>query len=286
VFLFVTIFINLFFVLTKGVKNMVTIPYPMGAWIAAVAGVGVALLSIVVGFPFLRKKAQEVDEQGNVLSDLEKVAKDGEFDEGSWQKSIADKLKPKEVDPEDKSWGAKMTRVRNAALKGLSVDIHEDVNHTTEIAEMHANAEKFDPRTEQIFKYLQVMSACAVSFSHGANDVANSIGSFTATLATYQTGQVPGKNVPVQIWVLVLGATGIVIGLVSGSTGWAGVQRVAAAELGGCQCFQVPPAGTQFVAEYSTGCSRLTSPQSCWTFTNPHLQHTCSLHTMQALLSP
>jgi sodium-dependent phosphate transporter len=223
VFLFVTIFINLFFVLTKGVKNMVNIPYPMGAWISAVAGVGVAVLASVVGFPILRKKAQEVDDEGNVLSDVEKVAKDGEFDEGSWQKSIADKLKPKEVDPEDKSLSAKMTRVRNAVLKGVSVDIHEDVNHTTEIADMHANAEKFDPRTEQIFKYLQVLSACAVSFSHGANDVANSIGSFVASLATFQTGEVPGKNVPVHIWVLVLGATGIVIGLVSG---WAGVQRV------------------------------------------------------------
>lgn len=215
VFLFVTIFINLFFILTKGVKNTVSIPYPKGAWISAVAGVGVAVLACIVGFPFLRKKAAEVDEQGNVLADVEKVAKDGEFDEGTWQKGIADKLKQKEVDPEDKSWGAKMTRVRNAMLKGVSVDIHEYVAHNADIAEMHANAEKFDPRTEQIFKYLQVLSACAVSFAHGANDVANSIGSFTAGLATFQTGQVPGKNVPVQIWVLVLGASGIVIGLVS-----------------------------------------------------------------------
>jgi len=41
---------------------------------------------------------------------------------------------------------------------------------------MHADAERFDPRTEEVFKVLQVISACAMAFSHGANDVANAIG--------------------------------------------------------------------------------------------------------------
>jgi hypothetical protein len=36
----------------------------------------------------------------------------------------------------------------------------------------------------------QVMSACAVSFSHGANDVANSIGSFSAAFTVYETMKV------------------------------------------------------------------------------------------------
>ena len=212
VFLLITIWVNLFFILTKGVKAAVKIDYGTGAWIAAVVAVGVAGLASIIGFPFLRKAAQKVDEEGNSI-DVEKVALDGEFDEGNWQKRIADQLKPKHVDPNDKSTGAKLTRARNAMLKGISTDIHEDVQHDEHTLAMHDAAEKFDPRTEQIFKYLQVLSACAVSFAHGANDVANAIGSFTATLATYHLGAVPGKEVPVEIWVLVLGATGIVIGL-------------------------------------------------------------------------
>jgi sodium-dependent phosphate transporter len=208
--LLITIWVNLFFILTKGVKATVKIDYDMGAWIAAVAAVGVALIGSIIGFPFLRKAARQVDEEGNVI-DVEKAQ--AEYDEGSWQKKIAERLRPKHVDPEDKSMGAKMTRARNAMLKGVSTDIHEDVAHDDATVAMHDAAEKFDPRTEQIFKYLQVLSACAVSFSHGANDVANAIGSFTATLATYYSGEVPGSNVPVEIWVLVLGATGIVIGL-------------------------------------------------------------------------
>jgi sodium-dependent phosphate transporter len=211
VFLLITIWVNLFFILTKGVKATVKIDYGFGAWVAAVAAVGVAVIASIVGFPFLRRAARSVDEQGN---DIEKInAQVAHDEEHAWQHRIAKRLQPKHVDANDTSMGAKFTKARNAMLKGVSADIHEDVHHDERTTTMHESAEKFDPRTEHIFKYLQVLSACAVSFSHGANDVANAIGSFTATLATYHSGAVPGKDVPVEIWVLVLGATGIVIGL-------------------------------------------------------------------------
>jgi PiT family inorganic phosphate transporter len=41
---------------------------------------------------------------------------------------------------------------------------------------------------------LQVVSACALAFSHGANDVANAIGSFAAALMVYNTFKVPSSN--------------------------------------------------------------------------------------------
>ena len=37
--------------------------------------------------------------------------------------------------------------------------------------ELHDQAEKFDPRTETAFKFLQIFSACCVMFAHGAGEV-------------------------------------------------------------------------------------------------------------------
>jgi hypothetical protein len=45
----------------------------------------------------------------------------------SFQKAVAEKLAPKEVDPNDKSVKAWFTRARNAALKGMTHDIHADI---------------------------------------------------------------------------------------------------------------------------------------------------------------
>ena len=39
---------------------------------------------------------------------------------------------------------------RNAVLQGITHDIHADVAHDEGIMQMHDDAEKFDPRTEQV----------------------------------------------------------------------------------------------------------------------------------------
>lgn len=65
---------------------------------------------------------------------------------------------------------------------------------------------------ERVFAVLQVLTACAVAFAHGSNDVANSIGPLAAVVSTVQTGVVGGKA-PVALWMLGIGGLGIVVGL-------------------------------------------------------------------------
>jgi phosphate/sulfate permease len=78
--------------------------------------------------------------------------------------------------------------------------------------EMWESGENFDPKAEMMFSYLQVLTACLLSFAHGANDVANAIAPLSAVLLIYETGHISSKA-PVQKWVLALGGAGIVFGL-------------------------------------------------------------------------
>ena len=81
---------------------------------------------------------------------------------------------------------------------------------------IHNRAEVFDPKIEETYKYLQVFSAICDSFSHGANDVANSIGPFAAIYIIYRDGGTLSKKNDLgddAYWILACGGAGIAIGL-------------------------------------------------------------------------
>jgi len=65
---------------------------------------------------------------------------------------------------------------------------------------------------ERVFVVLQVLTACAVAFAHGSNDVANAIGPFAAVVQIGQGLPVAGKAA-VAPWMLAVGGVGIVVGL-------------------------------------------------------------------------
>ena len=67
-------------------------------------------------------------------------------------------------------------------------------------------------RVERIFIVLQILTACAIAFAHGSNDVANSIGPLAAISHAVQ-GMDLGSKAPVEPWMLAIGGIGIVIGL-------------------------------------------------------------------------
>ena len=66
--------------------------------------------------------------------------------------------------------------------------------------------------TENIFKYLQSLTAFYVAFAHGSNDVANAVGPLAAVVAILKDGHVQMKVV-MPTWILGLGGGFIVFGL-------------------------------------------------------------------------
>jgi PiT family inorganic phosphate transporter len=65
---------------------------------------------------------------------------------------------------------------------------------------------------ERVFAVLMVVTACSMAFAHGSNDVANAIGPLAAVISVAKSGVV-GAQAALPIWVLLIGGTGIVVGL-------------------------------------------------------------------------
>lgn len=66
---------------------------------------------------------------------------------------------------------------------------------------------------ERVFGVLMVITACAMAFAHGSNDVANAIGPVAAVVSIVQSGGEVASKSTLPLWVLALGGVGIVIGL-------------------------------------------------------------------------
>ena len=114
--------------------------------------------------------------------------------------------------------GINLTSIQNyglAGVVGLAVML---------VGIVYINLLKFDPtadrdfhfaNVEKVFGILMVATACAMAFAHGSNDVANAIGPLAAVVSIVEhSGQVAQKS-SLPIWVLLLGATGIVVGLLT-----------------------------------------------------------------------
>ena len=65
---------------------------------------------------------------------------------------------------------------------------------------------------EKIFIVLMIVTASAMAFAHGSNDVANAIGPVAAIISIVETGEITQSS-PVPIYVLLVGGVGIVVGL-------------------------------------------------------------------------
>lgn len=67
---------------------------------------------------------------------------------------------------------------------------------------------------ERVFGVLMMVTACAMAFAHGSNDVANAIGPMAAIVSVAHSGGRIEAQSGLPFWVLVIGGGGIVLGLV------------------------------------------------------------------------
>ena len=83
---------------------------------------------------------------------------------------------------------------------------------------------KFDPEAdrdfhftnvEKIFAVLMMITACAMAFAHGSNDVANAIGPLAAVVSIVENDGMVAQKSALPLWILALGGLGIVIGLMT-----------------------------------------------------------------------
>jgi phosphate/sulfate permease len=131
-----------------------------------------------------------------------------------------------------------------------------------QVEELHSRSEVFYEKDEILFSLPQVLSACMNSFAHGANDVANSVGPFSAIIAVSQSGQVLSSSA-VPVWVLAFGGAGLVAGLAM--WGWKVILT-----LGGN--ISKVTASRGFTAEYASTCTVLAASRLGIPVSSTHCQ--------------
>ena len=66
---------------------------------------------------------------------------------------------------------------------------------------------------EKIFGIMMIFSASAMAFAHGSNDVANGIGPMAAIVSIVESGGEMAQKSSLPLWILLIGGSGIVLGL-------------------------------------------------------------------------
>ncbi|CEJ80694.1 Putative Phosphate-repressible phosphate permease [[Torrubiella] hemipterigena] len=109
-------------------------------------------------------------------------------------------------------------KVNRFLLRGIEKDVismqRRNAVLSWDLEDMHSRAARYDNRAEYMYSALQILTAAAASFTHGANDVANAIGPFSTAYDVWSNGVV-SDEVDVPIWILCFGGGAIVLGLLT-----------------------------------------------------------------------
>ena len=215
ILIFGAVMINMFFILSKGVSKKICPKGDGPEWlcdndkgktkpgvamgVAAACGVFVAAAC----FPMYAKIREWVSNE-DFDKDPETAAKESTTKDAAPGNTNAEVVEL-----------TTMGKFKKAMMTSLDTDPHKSITEEQRVGEIHANAEKFDPQTEAVFRYIQIFTAICDSFAHGANDVANAMGPFMAIYMIYENGQVSSSADAGDdaYWILALGGLGIGVGL-------------------------------------------------------------------------
>jgi PiT family inorganic phosphate transporter len=102
-----------------------------------------------------------------------------------------------------------------AALAGLVVAVIGKVLLVRVSPDNDAEEHNRFIQVEKLFAILMVFTACAMAFAHGSNDVANAVGPLAAIVSVINSGGVIAQKSVLPPWILLLGAGGLVFGLIT-----------------------------------------------------------------------
>jgi sodium-dependent phosphate transporter len=215
------VWINAFFIVSKGISKKIcpktyTIWICKGTggkvdgWIAMAFSCGLGLAAALICIPLYQRIRRAVTFEFSEEGITKKEA-------GVKAKKAATEARAAAAD-EATGMNRACLQAKNCCLLSVNHDVHEIHAGTAAsqtVTDIHAHAEKFDPKAEAVFRYIQIFTAICDSFAHGANDVANAMGPFMAIYAAYTSGEIVSKPDLGNdaYWMLALGGIGIGLGL-------------------------------------------------------------------------
>ena len=101
----------------------------------------------------------------------------------------------------------------NAVLIGLAVGLASVVIVRPMIDRAAPRLQNNRDGVNQLFTIPLIISAALLSFAHGANDVANAVGPLAGIVDALAAGEGGNSKVAIPLWVMVIGALGISVGL-------------------------------------------------------------------------
>jgi len=221
-FVGITITLNLFLIIYKGAKGVGLDDIEL--WVALVSAFGGGIVSGCIIAACLKpikkcilariKKQKDEEEKASIEMTENPQHIDESKESNDDVNDINDvSLQEKKICDEACNQGSR--KCFKNLLKSVNYEVETDLKKDKRVREIHDKAEKFDERTEESFKFLQIITAIFDSFSHGANDVANAIGPFAAIYSIYVNQSVSedsdlGND---GYWILALGGFGIMAGL-------------------------------------------------------------------------